>query len=232
MKQDLRKFLPGFAILIFPVVGYILLQTGINHYRGLAYFGPRHAATTFHKVKRKIVRDTIYHQVLPFELLDKNGKPFSSESLAGNVYIANFFFSRCPDVCPRVHASMDSLLRVFKIHPEIKFLSFTVDPGYDTPEILKAYAEKRHADPARWIFLTGDKKQIYSLARNSYLLDAVVNSDQKNDFIHSQLLVLIDGSRHIRGYYDGTSREEWKRLIDEVIVLRLEQDRIKLNKQD
>ncbi len=107
-----------------------------------------------------------------------------------------------------------------------------MDPGYDTPEILNAYAEKRHADGARWIFLTGDKKQIYSLARNSYLVDAAVNTAEKNDFIHSQMLVLVDGSRHIRGYYDGTSREEWKRLIDEVIVLRLEQDRIKLNKQD
>ncbi len=219
-------------MLIIPVVAYILLQTGINHYRGLAYFGPRKLSGTFHHVKRKLVADTLYHEVLPFNLIDDTGKPFTDKNLSGNIYIANFFFSRCPDVCPKVHVSMDSLLRVFKIHPDIKFISVTVDPAFDTPAILKAYAEKRKADPTRWFFLTGDKKQIYNLARNSYLLDAGQNTRDTTDYIHSQLLVLIDAKHHIRGYYDGTQHAEWKRLIDELIVLRLEELREKLNKTD
>lgn len=219
-------------MLIIPVVAYILLQTGINHYKGLAYFGPKKLSGTFHRVKRKSVADTLYHQVLPFSLKDQNGNSFSDKNVAGKIYIANFFFSRCPDVCPKVHVSMDSLLRVFKIHPEIKFLSFTVDPVYDTPVVLKAYAEKRHADTSRWFFLTGDKAELYNLARKSYLLNASINKLDSTDFLHSQLLVLIDANHHIRGYYDGTQHAEWKRLIDELIVLRLEQIRIHLNKTD
>lgn len=228
----MKRVIPGFAMLIIPVIAYILLQTGINHYKGLAYFGPKKLSGTYHRVKRRLVADTVYHQVLPFNLTDENGNAFSDRNVAGKIYIANFFFSRCPDVCKKVHVSMDSLLRVFKIHPDIKFISFTVDPSFDTPEVLKAYAAKRNADTTRWFFLTGDKSQIYNLARKSYLLDATSNQLDSSDYIHSQLLVLIDSNHHIRGYYDGTQHAEWKRLIDELIVLRLEQIRIHLNKTD
>lgn len=228
----MKRVIPGFAMLIIPVIAYILLQTGINHYRGLAYFGPKKLSGTFHRVKRKLVADTVYHQVLPFNLTDQNGNAFSNKKVADKIYIANFFFTRCPDVCKKVHVSMDSLLRVFKIHPDIKFISFTVDPAFDTPEVLKIYANKRHADTTRWFFLTGDKSQIYNLAHQSYLLDATRNQLDATDYVHSQLLVLVDANRHIRGYYDGTQHAEWKRLIDELIVLRLEQIRIHLNKTD
>ncbi len=228
----MKRVIPGFAMLIIPVIAYILLQTGINHYKGLPYFGPKKLSGTFHRVKRKMVADTNYHQVLPFSLIDQNGNAFSDKNVTDKIYIANFFFSRCPDVCKKVHVSMDSLLRVFKIHPEIKFISFTVDPGFDTPDVLKAYAANRHADTTRWFFLTGDKTQIYNLARKSYLLNATRDQLDSSDYIHSQLLVLIDANHHIRGYYDGTQHAEWKRLIDELIVLRLEQIRNHLNKTD
>lgn len=228
----MKRFIPGFAMLVIPVIAYMLLQTGINHYKGLPYFGPKKLSGTFHHQKRKLIPDTLYHQVLPFSLTDSKGKPFASTLLDGNIYIANFFFTRCPDVCPKVHVSMDSLLRVFKIHPEIKFVSFTVDPAFDTPGVLSAYAEKRKADPSRWFFLTGNKYDIDKLARNSYLLDSSTDAKDATDYIHSQLLVLIDANHHIRGYYDGTQHAEWKRLIDELIVLRLEQIREKLNKTD
>lgn len=228
----MKRVIPGFAMLIIPLIAYLLLQTGINHYRGLPYFGPKKLSGTFHRVKRKMVADTNYHQVLPFSLTDQNGNAFSEKNLIDKIYIANFFFSRCPDVCKKVHVSMDSLLRVFKIHPEIKFISFTVDPGFDTPVVLKAYAANRHADTTRWFFLTGDKTQIYNLAHKSYLLNATTDQLDSSDYIHSQLLVLIDANHHIRGYYDGTQHAEWKRLIDELIVLRLEQIRNHLNKTD
>src|ERR1700712_2609400 len=123
------SLIPLLAMLIIPVIGFFLLKTGINHYARLHYFGPKKLSGTYHFEKRNKVPDTIFHSVQAFEFKDQDGREFGTKQLDGNPYIGNLFFSRCPDVCLRVNASLDSLQRVFKVHPEVKFVSISVDPA-------------------------------------------------------------------------------------------------------
>lgn len=218
----MRNIFIALGILLVPVIGYLVLQTGKNHYVRLPYFGPKRTVGVVRVTKGRKIADTIFHTIKPFELTDPLGHDFSSSRLKGHIYVCNFFYTSCPDVCKLVHSGMDSLIRIFGIHPDIKYLSITVDPAHDTPAILKTYAARYKADPRRWYFLTGNRDTINALARKAFLVDS-------GPATHSQLLTLVDGHGHIRGYFDGTQEKEFKRLTDELIVLRLEQMREQLN---
>jgi len=200
-------------ILLLPSVAYIVLTTGKHQFRDLPYLG--------NKIPGDKPGDTLYHEIPAFELIDQDGKPYGSKDLEGKIYVANFFFTSCPSICKE----MQTLMK--KVHDEddferledFKLVSFTVDPERDTPEKLRQFREQVHATPGRWQFLTGDKEKIYDLAYKGFLANAMEDSLAPGGFLHSDLLVLIDRDKHIRGVYQGTQLKDVKRLIDEIKVL-------------
>jgi protein SCO1/2 len=154
-------------------------------------------------------------------LVNQFGDTVTEEDFAGNIVIADFFFSTCPTICPKMSTHMAGLqLELSDQHFEnVRFLSYTVNPEGDTPEVLLRYAEKHEADFDRWTFLTGDKEQIYTLGVKGYLLPAQEDALAPGGFLHSEKFVLLDENRHIRGYYDGTLLEEMRRLEKDVKML-------------
>ncbi len=209
----MKKGILLLLILVLPTAAYLILTTGKHKFRDLPYFG--------NKVPGVAPGDTIYHEIPPFELTDQDGKPYGSKDLEGKIYVANFFFTTCPSICKE----MQTLMK--KVHDEDDFerlqdfrlVSFTVDPERDTPEKLRAFREQVHATPGRWQFLTGEKEKIYDLALKGFLANAMQDSLAPGGFLHSDLLVLVDREKHIRGIYQGTDLRDVKRLIDEIKVL-------------
>jgi protein SCO1/2 len=155
--------------------------------------------------------------VPPFSLTDQEGKSFTNASVAGKVWVANFVFTRCAGPCPTMTANMAGLAQAIE-HPDVRFVSFSVDPDYDTPEILKDYAGRFGADHARWSFVTGEKSQIFRLAERGMKISAAP-ADANNVIIHSEKFVLIDRDGWIRGYYDLNDPAAMKKLPDDVRAL-------------
>jgi len=147
----------------------------------------------------------ILGQVPPFTLTDQGGRPVSREDLAGRIWIANFIFTRCAGQCPAMSAEMAWLSDALHAHPAVRLVSFTVDPEWDTPPVLAAYAARYQARPERWAFVTGDHATITRLCRDGFRLAVAEGEGTPEEPItHSVRVVLIDGGGSIRGYYDST----------------------------
>jgi protein SCO1 len=162
------------------------------------------------------------HQISSFYLTDQLGNEFSQENLNDKIYIADFFFTTCPSICPAMSKQMKRVHDEFMDSEQIMLVSHTVMPETDTPEVLAAYAERYGADSSKWKFLTGDKKEIYDLARKSYFAVTTEGEGDEHDFIHTENLILIDKKKRIRGFYDGTSAQDVDRLIREIKILKKE----------
>ena len=159
------------------------------------------------------------HSVVDFELLNQNGETITQKAYDGKIYVADFFFTRCPSICPIMSNNMEKLQNTFLKEAEIMFLSLSVTPELDSIPILRAYAKEHGAIDGKWNITTGDKKHIYNLARKSFF--AVVNEGDGGlqDFIHTPNFILVDKQKQIRGVYDGTKNEEIERLKSDIKVL-------------
>ena len=166
------------------------------------------------------------HFIADFDLIDQDGLTFSSSSVPKKIWVVEYFFASCMGICPIMNEQMKRVQAAFLADTNVVILSFTVDPDRDTPEVLKAYAEEHDAQSEKWIFLTGEKELIYELARKSFFLlrpaEAENQGDVGNDFIHTNNFVLIDENKQIRGYYDGTNRNEVDELIEDIVILQKE----------
>ncbi|HYK75523.1 MAG TPA: SCO family protein, partial [Daejeonella sp.] len=212
------------AILALPGLLYYLLQEkGKNRYRPLPIFGPKEVAATFHTKRGKNIPDTIYHQVQDFGLVNQDNQPVSFSADNHKITVVNFFFTRCTSFCKGMNQQMLRVGQRFQNNRLMQFYSITVDPEFDTPEVLKKYSVQFAAKPVNWQFLTGDKAEIYQLSKEGFLLDALQDTTQSNHFIHTAKLVLLDAQKRIRGYYDANSKEQVDKLIDEIKVLITEQ---------
>lgn len=156
------------------------------------------------------------HTVSDFELINQNGKIITQLDYKNKIYITDFFFTRCPSICPVMSNNMEKLQNVFLNDDDIMFLSMSVTPELDSIPILKKYAEKHGVIDGKWNITTGEKKHIYNLARKSYF--SVVNQGDGGlqDFIHTPNFMLIDRQKRIRGVYDGTKDEEIERLTQDI----------------
>ncbi len=221
-NAKLRTLVLIFCVLILPVAVFIMLQTGKNQYKQLPKYGPRQVAATFTEKRGEKIPDTLYHTIGSFNLLNQDGDAVTQTDLDGSIYVADFFFTTCPDICIEMSAQMARLAERFKNNSDIKFVSYTVDADNDIVPVLREYANKYGADSKQWMFLTGDKQQIWDLAKNSYLVPAAGGADGMDFFFHSPMFVLIDKHKRIRGFYDGTSKTSVDTLIDEIKVLHLE----------
>ncbi len=178
-------------------------------------------------VNPRLVDDSVKHiskdhKVADFVLTNQNGKIITEEDFKDKIYVADFFFTRCQTICPVMTSNMAELQDYFKEDDEIKFLSHSVTPIMDSIPILRAYATKKGVIDGKWEITTGDKKHIYDLARKSYfaVLDEGDGGDQ--DFIHTEQFILIDKKKQIRGFYDGTDKNEVERIIRDIEILKKE----------
>ena len=163
-----------------------------------------------------------YHRIGDFSLTNQNNKNISHLDYDDHIYVADFFFTTCPSICPIMTENMVYLQSLVNDLSEVKLLSFSVTPEIDTPEVLKAYAQQKGINDSRWNLLTGDKKEIYKLARQSYLVVQEDGNGDEHDMIHTENFVLIDKQRRIRGYYDGTQREDMEQIRTDIDILRQE----------
>ena len=220
----LKKILILVTILTVPGFLYYLLQEkGKNRYKPLGKFGPKEVASTFHTVRGKQIPDTVYHTISNFQLINQDGKSVSFPSNRNQITVVNFFFTRCPAFCPAMNREMAKVVKLYEKNHMLHFLSITVDPDYDTPEVLKQYAKQYHISSNKWSFLTGPQPLIYKLAQKDFLVDALKDTTQANNYIHSPMLILLDSQKRIRGYYDSTDKEQVDKLVDEIKVLITEE---------
>ncbi|MED5362940.1 MAG: SCO family protein [Bacteroidota bacterium] len=160
-----------------------------------------------------------YHRIGAFSFTNQNNENITHKYYDGYIYVADFFFTTCPSICPIMTDNMVYLQSLLNDLPEIKLLSFSVTPEIDTPEVLKAYAQQKGVNDSRWNLLTGNKKEIYNLARRSYLVVQQDGNGDKHDMIHTENFVLIDKQRRIRGYYDGTQRNAMDQIRADIDIL-------------
>lgn len=160
-----------------------------------------------------------YHRVNDFSLVNQNGDTITQDNYKDKIYVADFFFTTCPTICPIMTKNMGEIQEVIKDKPDIMLLSHSVTPEIDTVAQLKRYAVEKGVLDYKWNLVTGDKKQIYELARKSYL--AVKNDGDGGpfDMIHTENFILVDKKKRIRGFYDGTNREDIDRLLEDIKIL-------------
>jgi protein SCO1/2 len=163
-----------------------------------------------------------YGSVPPFQLVNQNGQAFGSNQLAGKIWIADFIFTACPGPCPMISSRMSELQKPLE-KTDVHLVSFSVDPEKDTPEVLRGYAEKLHAQPQRWDFLTGPKAAIYDLSKNGFKLGVSDGSEEVGVPVHSTRMVLIDRHGQIRGYYDALAPDAVTKLLADTSHLLREQ---------
>lgn len=170
-------------------------------------------------VDSSIIHVSKYHKISNFTLTNQNGEKITQENYNDKIYVADFFFTTCQDICPIMTKNMYKLQQELKNDKEILFLSHTVIPEIDNVERLKEYAVVNNVDDSKWNLVTGDKRQIYELARKSYL--AVEDSEfEKYDMIHTENFMLIDKEKQIRGFYDGTNDKEIEKLLSDIQILK------------
>lgn len=163
--------------------------------------------------------DTTYHTIKPFMFIDQYGEKVTEETVNGKIYVADYFFTTCQSICPVMSTELERVYKTFASNPDIMILSHTVNPEEDSVNVMLNYAKLHGVNDKRWLFLTGDKKHLYELARQSYLLNAEEGKGDEEDFIHTQNFALVDKERHLRGFYDGTDSVDVSRLITDIKLL-------------
>jgi protein SCO1/2 len=171
--------------------------------------------------------DSVYHTIDDFKLIDQNNNIITNHSFKDKIYVANFFFCSCGSICPRMTNCMHHLQDEFQDEATVEFLSHTVDPEHDTVPALKEYEEQNNIDGSKWHLVTGSRSELYDLSKRSYYLG--VANDSPDNFEHSQMFVLVDNHRIIRGYYDGTDSVEVDKLKDDIKILLKEVKKEKIN---
>lgn len=166
--------------------------------------------------------DTLYHSILPFRLKSQYNTDITLDTIRGKILVTDFFFATCRSICPEMSKHMAALQKKYADDDSLIFLSHTVNPMHDSVEVLRAYAEQYGAIRGKWYLLTGNRDSIYYLAKHGYLINALEDEEAEQGFLHSELFVLVDPDGHIRGYYDGTSEEEMRRLENDIALLKQE----------
>ncbi|MES2730357.1 MAG: SCO family protein [Bacteroidota bacterium] len=216
-------------LLVVPASVFLLLKGfGQNHYTLKTYY-PVVDSTTGQVVINKRtqynqnISDTLFHTVPGFNLIDQHGKNATETISTNKIYVANFFFTRCNSICPKMSSELSRVQDFFLDNADIVIVSYSVDPQHDSVSVLNKYATQYNAKPGKWYLLTGEKQNIYKLAETGYKIPVVDLGKQtqtiENAFVHSEKLILVDKAKHIRGYYDGTDPKDVDRLILEIQIL-------------
>ena len=219
-----KKFLIIFSIL--SIIIYFGIYTLLSPEKMLPIYSPR-------DINPELVDSTVQHigndhKIADFAFTNQNGKVITQKDYENTIYVADFFFTTCPTICPKMTDNMVWLQNQLKNNPEVKLLSFSVTPDIDTPDVLKKYALEKGVDDARWNLVTGNKKDIYYLARKSYLAVKTGKPEELYDMVHTENFILVDKNKRIRGFYDGTNLDQptndpktknMKQLLEDILWL-------------
>ncbi len=167
-------------------------------------------------------KDTSYRTIPAFQFLNQDSAVVTNKTFDGSIYVADFFFTSCPTICPTMHRNLLKVYHKYLNNPEVKFASHTIDVKYDTPSRMKAYANKLGIKGTQWEFLWGTRDSIYALAERNYLVSVHQDKEAPGGFIHQGYLVLVDKDKRIRGAYDGTVDEQVMQLMDDMDLLLAE----------
>lgn len=207
----MRKLIGAAAIII-------LFAACNSEQKKLPIYGQRE--TVVKQVDGKEVTDTIYHTIPAFNTVDQYGDSVTDKTLDGKIYVADFFFTSCPSICPIMHRNMLNVYAAFKDVADFNIISYTIDPKHDSVAVLKNYADKLGINDKKWLLLQGNKDEIYKLSE-SYLVKKP-EEDAKEQFIHDGYFLLIDKQKRIRGSYDGTDVKQVEQLIADIKTLQTE----------
>ncbi|KIQ23197.1 MULTISPECIES: SCO family protein [Flavobacterium] len=221
MKSFLYKYRKFFIVLIlFSVVTISLFYSALKPQKTLPIYNPA-------DVNPELVDSTVqykskYHTIADFSFVNQNGDTITQKNYEGKIYVADFFFTTCGSICPKMTTNLEEVQKAVLNNPKVMLLSHTVFPEVDSIPVLKEYAIKHHVVDSKWNLVTGDKKDIYTMARKSYLAVKLGRPDQLYDMVHTENFVLVDQKRRVRGFYDGTNKEEMKRLLEDIDFLSKE----------
>ncbi len=205
-------------IFISMILGLILgLNACDNVPKKLPYLGERDTKTS--TVNGKAITDTIYHQIPDFEFINQNNERITNQNFGGKIYVADFFFTTCPTICPKMKTQLLRVYEQFKDNPQVGILSHTIDPRHDSVAVLNEFAKNLGVTGQMWQFVTGDKAKIYEIGQKSYMVTATEDNTQPGGIVHSGAFILIDKQRHIRGLYDGTVPEAVDKMMADMKIL-------------
>lgn len=219
--KDYKKFAIVFGIISIIII--ILIYNTLNTYQPLPIYAPA-------RVSAELVDSTLqykkkYHKIADFSLTNQNGKTITQKDYEEKIYVADFFFTTCQTICPIMTDHMVQIQKEILNDDDVMLLSHSVTPEIDTVAQLKRYAEKKGVIDKKWNLVTGDKKQIYALARKSYLAVKDNPNAGPYDMVHTENFMLIDKKKQIRGFYDGTKSEDIDKLLADIKHLKKEYTR-------
>ena len=210
----------GLVLLILSIIIISIIYQVLKPNEVLPIFQPA-------KVNAELVDSTIqhvkkYHIISDFSLINQNGKTITQEDYKDKIYVADFFFTTCQTICPIMTDHMVEVQNKLKNDSEIMLLSHSVTPEIDSVAQLKKYALKKGVDATKWNLVTGEKKEIYKLARKSYLAVKTDGNGDEYDMIHTENFILVDKKKRIRGFYDGTDDLDIEQLLKDIEILKRE----------
>ena len=202
------------VLLVFSIIVISLFYTALKPKKSLPIFNPS-------DVNPELVDSTVqyiskYHTIANFSFTNQNGRTITQKDYEGKIYVADFFFTTCKSICPKMTTNLVDVQKAFLDNPKVKLLSFSVMPDVDNVSVLKEYAKINGVVDSKWNLVTGDKKAIYTMARKSYLAVKQGNPDEQYDMVHTENFVLVDSKKRVRGFYDGTNKVEIQRLIEDI----------------
>ena len=197
----------------------LILSSGCQNQKSkterLPFFGPR-LGETRKMVKGKEVVDTVYHIIPEFKVINQDGIVVTQNDFTGKIYVADFFFTSCPSICPMTQANLLQVQKRFHNVDDFRMISFSIDPRHDNIQVLKDYATRLGANTKQWFFARGDEDKIYELAQKGYFATAMKDSSAPGGFLHSGAFILVDKDKRIRGVYNGTDTTEVSRLEKDI----------------
>ena len=218
MSEFFKKYRLFFGVfIVLSAIILSLFYSALKPKKTLPIYNPA-------DVNPELVDSTVqykskYHTIADFSFTNQNGKTITQKDYEGKIYVADFFFTTCGSICPKMTTNLSDIQKAFANNPKVKLLSHTVFPETDSVPVLKAYAKKHHVDDNKWNLVTGDKKEIYTMARKSYLAVKLGKPSELYDMVHTENFVLVDTKKRVRGFYDGTNKEDMKRLIEDITFL-------------
>lgn len=165
------------------------------------------------------VTDTVYQTIPAFRFLNQDSTVVTNKNFDNSIYVADFFFTSCPTICPTMHRNLMKVYKKFKGNKEVKLLSHTIDVKYDLPSRMKSYATKLGVEGTQWEFLWGSRDSIYNLAEKNYLVAVKEDKNEPGGYIHQGYLILVDKQKRVRGAYDGTQEDQVKQLMEDMDTL-------------
>ncbi|SHE43676.1 protein SCO1/2 [Arenibacter palladensis] len=219
MRSFFAKFkFFGIVLLIVSAVIISLFYNALQPKEILPVYQP--AMVNFELVDSTLQHVKKYHTIADFALTNQNGKLVTQKDYENKIYIADFFFTTCPTICPIMTKNMAGIQDKILNDDDVMLLSHSVTPDIDSVPQLKKYALEKGVKDSKWNLVTGNKKQIYELARKSYMAVKTDGDAGPYDMIHTENFILVDKERRIRGFYDGTNTEEMEKLLSDLKILK------------